>query len=260
MSERQLNVFNLPEHAAAADLTGSTVIVIDLLRASTTICQALASGAKEVVPFLEVDEALAAAACCERSEIVLGGERFGRRITGFDLGNSPSEYTSAAVGRRRVFFTTTNGTRALNSARSGHRVLIGSLVNLSAVARAVKDERRVDIVCAGTNGVETREDILAAGAIVSKLVEQTTGEISGSPWKLGSAAESAKREWQTVIAAAPAAGRSISEQVALELRETPGGRNLMTIGLDRDLVDCAQVACLNVAPEVDRRAWRIYLP
>ena len=83
----------------ADELAGSTVVVIDLLRATSTICQALASGASEVVPFLEIDETLAAAAERSARNVVLGGERQRQTITGFDLGNSPSEYTPAV--RRR---------------------------------------------------------------------------------------------------------------------------------------------------------------
>src|SRR5262249_9257456 len=99
MHHRRLAVHPLPSLVEASVLAGSTVVVIDLLRATSTICQALASGATEVVPFLEVDEALAAAAKApDREKIVLGGERGGRRIAGFDLGNSPTEYTPAAVG------------------------------------------------------------------------------------------------------------------------------------------------------------------
>ena len=97
---------------------------------------------------------------------MLGGERRGKRIEGFDLGNSPAEYTPEAVGGRRVFITTTNGTRALHHARLARRVVVGAFVNLSAVVASVRDEPRVDILCAGTDGSETREDILAAGAIV----------------------------------------------------------------------------------------------
>ncbi len=115
MASRQLNVHTLPSHVSEEELADSAVVVIDLLRASTTICQALASGAREVVPFLEVDAALAAAAAeLRRGDIVLGGERRGGKIPGFDLGNSPAEYTREAVGGRRVFITTTNGTRAMD--------------------------------------------------------------------------------------------------------------------------------------------------
>src|SRR5688572_1010188 len=105
----KLNVHFLPSHVPEPRLAGSMVIVIDLLRASSTICEALASGATCVVPLLEVDETKAAAGKYDRSEIVLGGERHGKVIDGFDLGNSPLEYTPHAVSGKTVLFTTTNG-------------------------------------------------------------------------------------------------------------------------------------------------------
>lgn len=240
---QQLRVFNLPRQVAPEELADSTVVVIDLLRASSTICQALAAGAREVVPFLEVEEAVAAAAA-DRANVVLGGERGGRRIEGFDLGNSPSEYTSESVGGRRVFITTTNGTRALHHARQAKQILVGAFVNLSAVARSLLDAPQVDILCAGTEGEESLEDILAAGAIVEQLVASDRAK-----WRLSDAAETALATWQ-----------ARGNKLAVELRFTPGGVNLLAIGMDRDLVDCARVDSLPVVPEYDPIAGRITLP
>ena len=170
MPDHRLDVHPLPKLVAENALAGSTVVVIDLLRASTTICQALANGAAEVVPYLEIADAqVAASAAPDGEEIVLGGERGGQRIDGFDLGNSPAEYTRKAVAGKRVFLTTTNGTRALNHARLARRILVGSFVNLSAVADSIRDESRIDLLCAGTGGEETREDLLAAGALVDAI-------------------------------------------------------------------------------------------
>lgn len=240
---QQLRVFNLPRQVSPEELANSTVVVIDLLRATSTICQALAAGALDVVPFLEVDEALAAAAA-DRENVVLGGERHGKRIDGFDLGNSPSEYTPATVGGKQVFITTTNGTRALAHARQARRVIVAAFVNLSAVVRSILDEPRIDILCAGTEGVESREDILAAGAIVEQL---RAGD--RTKWQLNEAAQEALDTWQ-------ARGNKLS----VELRFTPGGVNLLAIGMDRDLVDCARVDSLTVVPELNVVAWRITLP
>jgi 2-phosphosulfolactate phosphatase len=255
MQECSVNVHLLPRDVAPAELAGSVVVVIDLLRASSTICQALASGARDVVPFLEVEETVTAAAKCDRNDVVLGGERSGGKINGFDLGNSPSEYTPEAVGGRRVFITTTNGTRALHHARLARRVLVGALVNLSAVARSVRDETQVDILCAGSGGEATREDILAAGALVQRLGQLRTGSLTKNAM-----AGRAEHEWEKLLAATAATGRTIPNQAALELRDTTGGRNLLGIGLDKDLVDCAQVDALSVVPELDVRAWRIFVP
>jgi 2-phosphosulfolactate phosphatase len=255
MSDRSLQVHALPQHVAKSDLAGSTVIVIDLLRATSTICQALASGAREVVPFLEVEEARSAAAGAgQRDQIILGGERKGGRIPGFDLGNSPSEYTPEAVGGRRVFITTTNGTRALFHARSAQRVLIGAIMNLSAVAQSLENESRVEILCAGQKGSVAREDLLAAGAIANRVQD-----LAGGRWHANETAKAARREWERIVADASAFGGTLSDQLALELRDTPGGRNLLGIGLDQDLVDCAQIDRLTVVPELDVPAWRICL-
>ena len=252
MYEHHIQVHSLPKEVDEAALAGCTTIVIDVLRASTTICQALASGAREVVPFPEVDDALAAVAAADRSEIVLAGERHGRRIDGFDLGNSPSEFTPPAVAGRRVFITTTNGTQALYRARLARQVLIGAFVNLSALAWSISKKQKVDVLCAGTDGRPTREDILAAGALVDWLDKP-----SGIRWEMNSAAKIAHQEWQAVVAKSQSKCRSISQQLAIDLRRTPGGRNLLAIRMDADLVDCAQVDRLDVVPELDVREWRI---
>jgi 2-phosphosulfolactate phosphatase len=252
MSVQELCVHNLPDQAD--DLSGATVVVIDLLRASSTICHALAAGAKEVVPFREVTKAVAAASDngARRRDVVLGGERAGGKIAGFDLGNSPSEYTPKAVGGKRVLLTTTNGTQALWRARLARRVLVGAFVNLSAVAASIKNDPRVEFLCAGTDGRETREDILAAGAMVHQICSLPSGERHLNP-----VAERAREEWRRLLQAALDSGRTESEQLAIELRDTQGGRNLLGIGLDQDLVDCAQIDRLNVVPELDVQAWRI---
>jgi len=240
---RELRVHNLPTLVTEADLAGSVVVVVDLLRASTTICQALASGATEVVPFLTVEETLAAAGT-DRANVVLGGERGGRPIDGFDLGNSPAEYTPAAVAGRRVLLTTTNGTRALHHARRADRIVVGSLVNLTAVVASLRDAPRVDILCAGTDGVESREDILASGAIVEQLIAPDR-----TAWQLSAAADAALAAWQS-------RGNDLVE----ELRQSPGGRNLVAIGLNADLADCACIDALAVVPELDVSKNRITLP
>src|SRR3954462_3171213 len=149
MNGHRLNVYNLPSEVEERELAGGTAVVIDLLRATSTICQALASGAREVVPFLEIDDALAAAKGLDRADIVLGGERRGGKIPGFDVGNSPAEYTPHVVGGKRVFITTTNGTRAMHHARLASRVVLGCFLNLSAVVASIKDESSIDVLCAG---------------------------------------------------------------------------------------------------------------
>lgn len=246
-----LNVHLLPTQVAAEELAGSVVIVIDLLRASSTICQALASRATCVMPFLEIEDARRAAEGFERDQIVLGGERHGRVIEGFDLGNSPLEYSPIAVTGKPLLFTTTNGTRAMLHARLARRTLIGCALNRQAIAEAVADEPRVDIVCAGTDGAVTGEDVLAAGAIADVLVGMSAG------WELSADAADALKQWQAVVAAGATAGRDPSAQFALAMRDTPGGSNLLEIGHGIDLDVCSELDILPIVPELNHSTGEI---
>lgn len=250
-----LSVHYLPQFVAEADLASSTVIVVDLLRASTTICQALAVGAKCVVPRVEVDATFATAGQYSRNEILLGGERAGQRIEGFDLGNSPADYTAEQVFGQTLLFTTTNGTKALAHARLAKQTLIGATINRQAIVDAVADAEQVDILCAGTNGKVSREDILAAGAIAHPL----TTHHPTTPFTTNQWADAACREWQELLTTARALRHTPSEQFSLELRGTLGGKNLLAIGYDDDLPFCAQLDKLNIVPELDRVTDQIKL-
>lgn len=241
----KLELYLLPKDAPPEALADATVIVIDLLRASTTICTALAAGAECVMPFAEIDEALAAADRFGRNNVLLGGERHGKLIPGFDLGNSPAEYTPERVAGRRILFSTTNGARALHHARGARRVLVGSAVNRAAVAQAAGSAAHIAILCAGTDGEIAREDLLAGGAMASAIARLAV------PTLLTDAASDALREWVAVDAAARLNGRSLVDQFALELRTTQGGRNLLDIGHDADLPACAQLDVLTVVPELN---------
>lgn len=112
----QIKVHLLPKRAAPGELTDAQVVVIDVLRATTTIVQALASGAECVMPYASVDDAEAEAQRFEPRPLMCG-ERYGLKIDGFDLGNSPAEYTVDSVGGKRLILTTSNGTRALSYCR-----------------------------------------------------------------------------------------------------------------------------------------------
>lgn len=226
----------LPERSAA----GAQAVIVDLLRASTTICAALHAGATCVRPVLEPDEAIAHARTIDPDSRVLGGERRGVLIPGFDLGNSPSEYTPARVGGREVIFTTTNGTRAIFAAASAGaaRIVIGCFANLSAlVASLASDGRPVKILCAGTNGEVSMEDVLCAGAIVSQLVA------AGFAHHADDQSRIAERLYESAAAE--------REGILRVLRASRGGRNLIEIGLDEDVRDCADVDRWPVVPGFD---------
>jgi 2-phosphosulfolactate phosphatase len=240
-----IDLYLLPKDAPPERLADATVIVIDLLRASTTICHALAAGAECVMPFAEIDETLAAADRFGRRNVLLGGERHGKLIAGFDLGNSPAEYTPQAVAGRRILFSTTNGARALQHARGANHVLVGAAVNRAAAARAVRPAANVAILCAGTDGQVAHEDELAGGAIIEALFRD------GATWSLSETASAALDAWQKLVDRAHSENRPVVDDFADRLRTTQGGRNLLDIGHDADLPACAQLDALTVVPELN---------
>jgi 2-phosphosulfolactate phosphatase len=158
------------EEVRAMPLTGVTAVVLDVVRASTTIVAALAGGARAVVPVATLDEARALGRDGNVGPVLVGGERGGAPPPGFDRGNSPAEYTPERVRGRTVAFTTTNGTRALLALDGARRIAVGGFVNAAAVARWVAAEPGDTLlVCAGERGRFCLEDAVCAGLLVSRL-------------------------------------------------------------------------------------------
>jgi len=219
----QVDVVFTPDEAGAAP----TGIVIDVIRATSTICQALASGFERVFCAAEIDEARALRDAL--GEGVLGGERKAVRIPGFDLGNSPREYLEPA-GKTRVL-STTNGTRAVvAAAQRCDRVLIASLLNLSAVVETARDAGEdALVVCAGVQGALALDDAFVAGRIVELL-----------GWERTDAAEAAARLVTTWSGAEEA------------FRASKSGRNLMENApeLEPDLAFCARESALDIVPRL----------
>jgi 2-phosphosulfolactate phosphatase len=234
---REVNVSLLPRHFEPEALRGGIAVVIDLLRATTTILAALANGARCVMPCGDVETAKRIAADFPAGSVLLGGERGGVRIDGFDLDNSPDAYSAERVAGKTIVFTTTNGTAALLRSRAADRVLVASLTNRRAVCRAIAaDDRPVHVVCAGTEGHVTAEDVVAAGAIVAEL-ETTLGHIM-SP---DDTALIAKEFW--------AAASTSPERLLTVLRQSRGGSNLVALGFDRDIDFAAQVDSVDLVAE-----------
>ena len=211
-----------PDEVAAAP----TGVVIDVIRATSTICQALATGYDRVVCAAEVEDARALAAL---GGVTLGGERLGLLIDGFDLGNSPREYLT--VRTPTLAMSTTNGTRAIvTAAERCERVLIASLLNLAAVIDAVRgygDD--VAIFCAGVKGSFALDDSYVAGRVVDQLGDDRSD-----------AAEASAR-----LAA--------SYPTPLEVfRASRSGRNLINHGpeLEADIEYCARESVLDVVPRL----------
>ena len=224
---------------------GGIAVVIDVLRASTTIVTALAHGAARVRPVLTVEEARVLAA---GAGVLLGGERGGLKIDGFDLGNSPREYSRDRVGGRSIVITTTNGTAALHACAGAAEVLIGAIVNRSAVAAAAQTLAMehggcdVHLVCAGTEGAVTEEDLLAAGAILDAAVQRH----GCSEDALDATGREAVAFFRSTVAAGPTAADAINRAFASSI----GGRNLIDLGMDADLPVSAAIDSLPVVPRL----------
>lgn len=244
-----LHVHMLPALADPEELADGAVVVIDVLRASTTMIHALAHGAARIIPCESVTEAQAVAARFPRADVLLGGERGGVKIDGFDLDNSPRSYTPEVVAGKTIVFTTTNGTLALRRAAQAERVLVGALVNLQAVLTHLRDHTgSVHLLCAGTDGRLTAEDILCAGLLVWRL---TSPETAAGRWRIDVPAEMA-RDFARRHGGSPA-------DVLRTLRESLGGRNLLDLGYEEDIAVAARLDSHPVVPTFDRRTGAVTL-
>ena len=151
-------------------LKHSTVIVVDVLRATTSIIWAVKNGAKQVIPAQDENTAFAYATKMGLEDSVLAGERGGLKIDGFQLGNSPQSFESRNIWKKNVIISTTNGTNAINMSRGAKHLLIGAMINRSAVAiRALEYGGDIIIVCAGTDNKDSADDMCAAGAICEAI-------------------------------------------------------------------------------------------
>jgi len=232
----RVEVLATPDMSEGREIRG-TGVVIDVLRASSSIVQALSSGCQEVIPACTEEEA---------REIrdrypgaIIAGERGGMRIEGFDLGNSPLEYSPASVAGKVVVMTTSNGTKAIiGASRAGaHPVLICSFLNLRAVARACAGRAQdVTIVCSGSHGEFSLEDFACAGALAAALVDMA-----------GSASvvlEESAREAMDLFSK-----HDRDPEVIFE--ESQHGQYLKALGFAEDLKHCAKVDLLHVVPVYD---------
>ena len=223
-----IDVVFTPDLLPFCDLTGKTVVVTDILRATTTITFAVANGATAITPVLTPEDAFRLAA--NQPNTLIGGERGGMKVDGFDLGNSPREYTESVVLGRQIVLTTTNGTRTLQACRAADQILVGSFFNLSAtVDQLAQVEGDLVIACSGREGGFCTEDTAFAGACVAAL---------GAP-QLTDAAETAKILYQTHC-----------EDLPGMLKNCYHGRSLARIGLGEDLEFCAQLDLVDVVPHL----------
>ncbi len=188
----KLFVFHTPE-LTPTDRVPDCAIAVDVLRATSTMATALSAGAEAVQVFSDLDELLSVSSQWEPEKRIRAGERGGAKVEGFDFGNSPLGCTPEVVGGRRLFISTTNGTRALTCVRSAPTVLAAALINRKAVVNYLLENRpdTIWIVCSGWEGSFSLEDTVCAGAIAHSLMT-TMGasleELAGNDEVLGAIA------------------------------------------------------------------------
>ena len=239
------DVFFGPATLHSAELQGRLVVVIDVLRASSTIVVALANGARTVIPFDSTDEVITRSKSFERSEVILAGERKMRTVPGFDLGNSPSEFTPERVVGRTILFSTSNGTAALLALQGARDVLIGSFLNFSAVLAMVRSACRsgidVALVCAGSDGQFALEDAVCAGHFVRGMTKRMANVALNDAARIAALAD-----------------RRYAADLRRLFEESSHGRALADAGYGDDLLLCASVDTHPVVPVyADRQITRL---
>jgi 2-phosphosulfolactate phosphatase len=220
---------------AATDVAGRVVAVIDVLRASTSIAVALANGARAVVPLDSPDEVVMRAKAFERSEVLLAGERKALPISGFDLGNSPKEFTREVVEGKTVIMTTTNGTHAILAAQGARDVIVASYVNYTAVLAMLRAALRggtdIMLVCAGREWQFALEDAGCAGRYVHNVSKRV-----------------AAVEMNDAAQACALIDRKFGDKLDALFGASEHGRALREAGFGDDLAVCAAVDSYPVIP------------
>ncbi|HEX3179163.1 MAG TPA: 2-phosphosulfolactate phosphatase [Methylomirabilota bacterium] len=226
----RIDVAATPDGLDAAAVASRTVLVIDVLRASTCIVTALANGCEAIVPVSAPDEARRRAAAVPGA--LIAGERRGEPLAGFDLGNSPLEFTRGRVGGRTVVMTTSNGTRALVTARPAAAVAVAAFINHGAAATwALGQGRDVLLLCAGERGARSLEDYVCAGMLVERLAAADPSTTSS---------DEAER--------AAGAARPYAKDVGRLAHDSSWARHLTAVGRGRDVAACLALDARALVP------------
>lgn len=228
----KLNILLSPNNSDELYFTRKTTVVIDVLRASSTIVTALSNGAKEVVPVGTVEFAVKVSGGMFGGQTLLGGERNTRKIEGFALGNSPLEYVSEVVESKSIVFYTTNGTKAITKAKFSDNLLICSFLNIKAVAKKLLElNSNVEIVCAGRNNFFSLEDSVCAGRLAADLMKLND-----------------KVELNDSVKAAIALNNKFGKNLQSMMKESEHGKILIENGFESDIDYCAQLNSSEIVP------------
>jgi len=231
----RVDVFFGPQEVAPADVANRVVAVVDVLRASTSIAVALSNGARAVIPLASSEEVVSRAKTLARSEVKLAGERRMQPIPGFDLGNSPLQFTREAVEGKTILMSTTNGTGALLSVQGARDVVVASYVNFSAVLSMLRAALRggsdVAILCAGQEKHFALEDAACAGLFVQHITSKQT-----------------KAEINDAAQATMLIDKKFGANVKRLVKSSAHGIALAEAGFADDLEECAKLDSYSVVP------------
>lgn len=228
-----VDLYTIKSELKSVDLNEKIAIVIDVLRASTTICTAISNGCKSVIPVAEVDEAITLAAEFGRSFVILGGERGGKIISGFDLSNSPLEYKTETVKEKRIIFTSTNGSQLFREATKAKHTIVASFLNIKKICEfIIETNMDISILCAGGEGKFSLEDTVCGGMIINKLLNDYK-----QPLNLNDGAKMAEILYQ-----------HYSQNLLGMLYQASHGKRLISIGQESDLTFCIAVNSVTCIP------------
>lgn len=230
----RLDVFFTPNQVKVPDTQGRLVIIVDVLRASTTVATALGNGAKTVIPLEGPDEVISRSKEFARSQTLLAGEQKMHPISGFDLGNSPQAFTPEVVEGKTILITTTNGTRALLGVQGARDIVIASYVNFTAVLAMMKvaasSNTDIAIICAGEEGSFTLEDAACAGRYVRAIPKRAALAVNDA------------------AAASVLIEKKYGDNIAKVFKESTHGQALQSAGFGDDLAAAAEVDSYPVVP------------
>lgn len=222
-----------PAGVDKSQVAGKTAVVIDVLRATSVAAVALANGAKEIIPTATLGDATALRQKLSHDSCLLGGEREGTKVEGFDLGNSPFEYSRKVVTGKTIILASTNGSAALLLGGEADQSLACALVNLSAAAeKALSLGQDLILICAGLKGGFSLEDTLCGGMVFARLKE-----LDAAVQPDNDAAWVAHELYQ-----------SHRDRLAQSIRQSEHGRYLEQLGFGEDLAFCAQQDSVPVVP------------
>ena len=232
----KINVLLSPLTADELYFTGKTVVAIDVLRATTVITEALSNGAKEIIPVGTIEFAMKVSGNSFGGQTLLGGERNTKKIEGFNLGNSPLEYSKEVVEGKSIILFTTNGSKAIVKAKFSENLFICSFNNLKTVVNHIVElNKDFEIICAGQNGKFCLEDSVCAGRIINEISKvKEDVELNDSA--------------RAVVVLNKSFGKSIRKMLA----ESEHGKILIDNGFEGDIEHCSKSNTTEVIPYLNQ--------